>query len=141
MDNNSNNSGLYSAVIHSIAAIDVALNQLAEARERLAAELPNLPAPPPKPPAENFTEARLQQAYATQARIEDEIAEVERDRDDAYLTADEAKARLEPLEDMLEHVLRFIDECRAYLGPQAQPNRKARGAATAQGIDATYEVR
>ena len=132
MDTKSDNSSLQAALVQAIATLDVAIDQLAAARANLA---PHLPPARALSPTENFTPDRLQQAYATQARIEDEIAEVERDRDDAYLTADEAKARLEPLEDMLEHVMRFIDDCRAHLALKGdQPNRK-------EGTNATYEVR
>lgn len=131
MDTNFDNSSLKAALVQAIATLDVAIDQLAAARANLA---PHLPPARALSPTENFTPDRLQQAYATQARIEDEIAEVERDRDDEYLTGTEAKARLEPLEDMLEHVMRFIDDCRAHLALKGdQPTLKAQRVANYEG--------
>lgn len=123
MESNSNNVGAHAALIHAIAAIEACENFLAEARARIA---PHLPPPEPKTPAENFTQARYEQADRTRAQIENEIAEVE----DAFggdRNHPLAVERLEPLEAMLEKVLRFMDDCRAHL--------------KAQHIDATYEVR
>jgi Tfp pilus assembly protein PilP len=123
MENNSNNAGAHAALIHAIAAIDACENFLAEARARIA---PHLSALEPKTPAENFTQARYQQADRTRAQLENEIAEVE----DAFggdRSHPLAMERLEPLETMLEHVCRFMYACRAHLN--------------AQDIDATYEVR